>query len=200
MPTFLELQLDPLVSQGTKGGLAFNTLVVANPTRAEQRFQQQSRGYWKLTINLLDKSKVQMQAIADHFEAVRGKTYGWRFRNFRNYIATNEPVPLIDATHMQLIKTRTKGGITTVESIRKPDMTLPITLTRNGSSFLSAGNWSLDTTTGIVTFLASQTGNNFTWSGQHDMAARFDVDDFGATWTDFDIFDLDSINVMEIQV
>ena len=200
MTTFLELQLDPLVSQGTKGGLAFNTLIVANPTRSEQRYQQQSRGYWKLSLNLLDKSKTQMQAIQNHFEAVRGKTYGWRFRNYRNYIALNEPIPLLDSTHLQLVKTRTTGGIVTVEAIRKPDMALPITITRNSTPFPSAGNWTLDTTTGIVTFVASQTGNLFSWSGQHDMAARFDVDDFGATWSDFDIFDWDSINIMEIQV
>lgn len=199
-PGFLELQLDPNISYGATGGLSFNTLVVGNPSRIETRFQQQNRGYWKLTISLNDKSKTQMQAIQDHFEAVRGKTYGWRFRNKRNYIANNEPVPLLTGTTMQLRKTRTVAGVTTVELIRKPDMTLPITIQKNGTDFPAAGNWTLDTTTGIVTFTTDQTGSTFTWSGEHDMAARFDVDDFGAGWEDFDVFSLDSINIMEIQV
>jgi uncharacterized protein (TIGR02217 family) len=200
-PGFLELQLDPLVSYGTSGGPGFSTLVVSNNSRNEQRVQQQSRGYWKLALSFSDKSKTQLTTIQNHFAVVMGKTYGWRFRNWRDYQATNEPIAALSTpTTMQLTKTITMGGISTVTLIRKPDMVLPITLTRDGAAFPSSGNWTLDTTTGIVTFTASQTGHVFTWTGQYDMAARFDVDDMGGSWDDFNVFSWPSINIMEIQV
>ncbi len=206
-PGFLEMQLDPLISYGTKGGLTYSTMVVSNPSRIETRYPQRSRGYWNFEISLNDKTKVKMNAISAFFAAVQGKSWGWRFRNWREYQCTNEPIPgFAGGTTMQLTRLRklTTGGVQETVLIKKPDLLIPITLQRNtGSGFLpfpSAGNWTLDVTTGLVLFNANQTGNTFTWTGQHDMAARFDTDLMDATQSDFDQFDWESLQIMEIIV
>ncbi len=202
-PGFLEMQLDPLISYGTKGGLTYSTMVVSNPSRIETRYPQRSRGYWNFEISLNDKTKLKMAAISAFFAAVQGKSWGWRFRNWREYQCTNEPIPgFAGGTTMQLTRLRTlaAGGVQETVIIKKPDLVLPITLTRDGTAFPSSGNWTLDVTTGIVTFSTSQTGHVFTWTGQHDIPARFDTDLMDATQSDFDQFDWESLQIMEIIV
>lgn len=202
-PGFLEMQLDPLISYGTKGGLSYSTVVVTNPSRIETRYPQRSRGYWNFDLNLSDKTKVKMNAINSFFAAVQGRSWGWRFRNWREYQCTNEPLPAYSGgTTLQLTRARilAAGGVQETVIIKKPDLTLPITLTRNGVAFPTSANWTLNVTTGIVTFSADQTGNLFTWTGQHDMPARFDVDEMEAAQNDFDQFDWESLKIMEIIV
>jgi uncharacterized protein (TIGR02217 family) len=211
-PGFLELQLDPLVTQGSKGGLVYTTIVVSNPSRIETRFPQQSRGYWKMTINLTDKSRTEMATIQAHFVAVQGKNYGWRFRNFRDYQAPDpkmttefaEPLTLFaGGTTVQLSKARTYGGATEIVPIRKPDMYMTgFNLYLDGSTtpWPEAGNWSIDTTTGIITFANNMTGHSFAWQGEYDIPVRFDVDEPDISWDDFDVMGWEDIKVMEIQV
>jgi hypothetical protein len=221
-PGFLEIQLDPLLDWGTKGGLSYNTTVVAGIAHGpESRFPMQSRGYWKLSINLTTKSKNAMKVISAHFAAAQGKAWGWRFRNLREYFTStdngqtfaSESLPLYTSgTTMQLYHQRVYAGRTETVPIRKPDMNsaggttgtgaTPFHLYRDGSStpWPSSGNWSLDVTTGIVTFNTNQVGHTFAWDGYWDTPMRFDVDDQTAAWSDFDVMDWDSINILEVPV
>lgn len=213
MPGFLEDVIPSFTSYGTEGSLSYTTIVVTNPSRKETRFPQQSRGYWNLTIKFTDKTKSIMQAIHHHYAAVQGKAYGWRFRNLREYYTCTdnyasgtigkEPIPsLIDNTHLQLVHTRNPTKTTAeVVPIKKPDLSIPIVLYRDGSlTAYSAANYTVDLTTGIVTFTSSQAGHTFEWLGYWDTPVRFDFDSGLISWTDFDVFDWDSITVKEIQV
>lgn len=213
--SFLEIQLDPKIGYGTSGSLGHTTTVVTNPARKETRFPLQSRGYWKLAITFNTKGKNQMEAIHQHFDAVGGKAYGWRLRNYREYytctddyastsrVPTPEPITTYTSgTTLQLMHTR-RPGTTNVQilPVRKPDMSVPIILYRDSpSSVYSSSNYTVDTTTGIVTFSTNQVGHTFYWSGYWDTPCRFDIDDGDIKWTDFNSFDWDGINVMEIQV
>jgi len=214
-PGFLEIQLNPDIAYGTKGGLSYTSVVVTNQTRVETRFQQQSRGFWKFNLGYNTKSKKVMAGIQAFFQQVQGKTYGWRFRNYREYYtsitdyidATSPPTPVKEpittyasGTTMQLIHTRRPGTSTAeIVPIRKPDMTVPIKLYRDGSGTEWPNtNYTLDTTTGIVTFNTSQTGHTFSWLGYWDTPCRFDVDSPDISWDDFDIFSWSGINIMEI--
>ena len=87
-----------------------------------------------------------MKAISDFFAAVQGKSWGWRFRNWREYQCINEPISgFTGGTTMQLTRLRTlaAGGVQETVIIKKPDLVLPITLTRDGTAFPSSGNWTL---------------------------------------------------------
>lgn len=196
---FLEIQLDPRLSSGSSGGLTYSTIVVSNPAENETRFPQRSRGYWAMTLSMADRSKDELNNLTNHFAAVQGKSLGWRFRNEREYIAINETLIYFPTgTTAQLsIKRKLSGEIV---KIKKPDMATPITLTRDGNNFPSTDNWSLDTTTGIITFNEDQTGHGFTWSGFFDTPMRFDDDNQDAAQSDIDIFSWDEIKIKEVQV
>jgi uncharacterized protein (TIGR02217 family) len=224
--SFIEIQLDPLVGYGTKGGLNYVSTVVSNPARKETRFAQQSRGYWNLNITFSDKSKAQMQAIQAMYSIVQGKVYGFRVRNYREYYTCTddgvggtttqvaEPITTYGGgTTMQLIHTR-HPGVSTAEIvlITKPDLnsagassgsgTTPFTLYRDGSGtpWPSASNWVLDVTTGIITFNTNQIGHTFKWKGFWDTPVRFDMDASDIEQSDFNIFNWQDISVMEVQI
>lgn len=218
---FLEVQLNPKISFGAKGGLGYTTTVITNPTRIETRFRLQSRGYWKMTIPFNIKSKSFIQEVTSFFSLVQGKVYGWRFRNYREYYTCidnyssgtigKEPLIYSGGTTIQLIHTRNPGlGTSETVLIAKPDLnsyggtsgtgeiTLNLYKDGSGTPWPSSTNWSLDVTTGIITFASDQTGHTFEWEGYWDTPMRSDVDDQEASWDDLDIFNWDGIPILEI--
>lgn len=214
-PYFQEVELDPLIGYGTKAGLSYVSTVVSNPARKETRFAQQSRGYWNFEISFKDKSKGQILAIQNTYSLVQGKVYGFRFLNYREYytclddfvggIGTlfQEPITTYaGGTTMQLIHTRRPGTSTAeIVLIRKPFLNGSIFLFRDGSgSAWPNTNYTIDLTTGIVTFNVDQTGHTFEWAGQWDTPVRFDTDDADIEQSDFDVFAWESIKLREIQV
>ena len=201
---FYEQQLDPSVSYGVQGGPGYITLVTATPSRYEQRMSMQSRSYRKYRIDFNDKSREQMEEIRDFFMHVQGKLHGFRMKDWLDYKAVDEPITPVNNSGVytaQLQKSYTKVGGTEVRPIRKPQTAnVPVTLKRNGVSFASSGNWTLDTTTGIVTFTANQVGQTITWSGEFDTPVRFDFDDHSPEWDDFDVVNWDGLSIIEIPV
>ena len=224
MSDFIEIQLDPKLSYGSRLGLSYTTTVVRNTSRKETRFQMQSRGYWDGTISLKDKSGPEMSAISAFYSRVNGKTFAWRFRNYREYYTciddyaarTVAPEPITTyagGTTMQLIHTRNPGlSNAEIVPVTKPDMnsmgatsgtgTVLFQLFRDGSGtpWPSAGNWALDTTTGIVTFNTSQTGHTFSYKGYWDTPMRFDDDSMSASQDDLDVYAWDGIKIVEVQI
>ena len=200
---FLEVQLDTAMSYGAEAGPGYKTLIVKTPSRQESRIQQVSRHYRSYKIMFTDKTLIQMQALESMFIAAQGMTNGFRFIDNRDYKATNEHLTnFAGGTSVQLIKTYGANmGRTEIRPISKPQQNrVPVTLTRDGSAFSATGNWSLNTTTGIVTFVADQTGHVFTWSGQFDVPVRFDVDDMSYVWESFGRLNWNSVPILEIAI
>jgi uncharacterized protein (TIGR02217 family) len=202
--SFLELQLDAEYSYGSQGGPGYTTLVTAVPSRSEQRVQLSSRGYRRYRINYQDKSPVQMASLRDFFATTQGKTHGFRHKDILEYKIEDEPLTAINTAGVytaQLSILYDRFGGTEVRPITKPQTALvPITLTRNGSPFASSGNWSLNTTTGLITFTADQSSQELEWSGQFDVPVRFDFDEFEPEYADFGVVNWDSVTLLEIPV
>lgn len=199
--TFLEVQLDTSMSYGAEAGPTYQTLVVSTPSRQESRIQQVSRHYRSYKVMLSDKTLAQMQSLENMFIAAQGKTNGFRFKDNRDYKATNEALTnFAGGTYVQLIKSYGAAfGRVEIRPIYKPQTNLvPITITRDGISFASAGNWSVNTTSGMLTFTADQTGHIFTWTGQFDVPVRFDVDDMNYVWESFGRLNWNSVPLLEI--
>ena len=202
---FLEIQLDKDVSYGAEGGPVFQTVVITTPSRQEQRIQQNSRHYRSYKVMLHDKTLVAIQALESMFIAAQGKTNGFRFKDNREYKATLEPLSnYAGGLTVQLIKTYGAAyGRAEVRPIRKPQENITaITLYRDGSptAWSRSGNWSVDDTSGVVTFNTDQTGHTFTWSGEFDVPVRFDTDVMNPLWEEFGRIHWDSVPLVEIVV
>lgn len=177
---FDEVQFPATLSEKVQSGPALLTNVTGTPSGAEQRIEMQSQArlYFSLEPSYLDEEEVTK--ILTFFRARRGKSRGFRLKDWMDFEATQEaltnPHP---SAGMQLVKTYTSGGQSEVRNIAKP-VAGSVVLERNTgggwATWASSGNWSLDTTTGIVTITTPTAGHLYRWSGEFDVPVRFDTD------------------------
>lgn len=198
---FDEVQLDPGISYGASGGPYYVTLVIKTPSQAETRVVQSPRAFRKWKVDLSTKSRLNMITLQQFFILRMAKARGFRFKDWTDYKVALEPLVYTSGLTLQLTKTYTDPFRTEVRPIRKPVIG-SVVLYRDGSAtpWTATSNWAIDTTTGIITFAASQVGHTFKWSGNFDTPARFDFDEMQIVYTDFDILDWKSINILEIPV
>ncbi len=193
---FHEVQLSPKVSYGCHGGPRYRTRVITTDSGGEQRLALWSQSHGRWTVSLTRK-KVDVAAVLAFFHARRGMLYGFRFKDWTDYVATTEPLVNTGAATLQLQKTYADIAGGAVRKIVKP-VVGTVSLQRGGADYPAAGNWTLDATSGIVTLTAAQPGAVFTWSGQFDVPVRFDIDDMDITRADWDENNWDNIPVVEL--
>jgi uncharacterized protein (TIGR02217 family) len=157
---------------GITGGPGFSTEVATVRSGYEQRNAnwQQSRGRWDASSAV--RTLADFQEIADHFMAVGGRLHGFRLRDLADYQVTQANGFLrgmigtqqqgtqagtgYGVASYQLVKRYARGALLHERDIRKPAAG-SVTVYRAGTPVtvgVSAGQIALDTTTGLVTFVA----------------------------------------------
>lgn len=196
---FHEIQFPTDISQACEGGPQFSTRVVTGASGVEQRIQQWSRSRSKWTFGYEDRSSTAVMIITSFFRCRAGRAYGFRWKDWSDYQATDQvlvnPNP---GTTMQLQKTYTDAGGSEVRKIKKP-VAGTVTLKKNGVAFASGGNWTINTTTGVITLLAVPSGGDaFTWSGEFDIPVRFNEDQFSFIQTAPTMYSANGLSVVEL--
>jgi uncharacterized protein (TIGR02217 family) len=151
-PDIDEVQFPPDISEGAVGGEMWATIVVAGSSGKEQRnsLWDVPRMHWEVSQGL--RTPTQGLALKSFWLNRQGKARGFRFKNWDDYQATNEPLVPTGAPTVQLIKSYSDGVFSMVRNIFKPQENLTaLTLRRNTVNYAS---FALDTTTGIVTMTA----------------------------------------------
>jgi uncharacterized protein (TIGR02217 family) len=150
------------ISYGAQGGPGFNTSVRAVASGRESRNKNWSiaRGKWDVSHGV--KNEEQADRLRSFFYSVaQGMFNTFRFKDWSDYAATVSNGYLDESAGdgtpiYQLYKKYTFGSSTYTRTIHKP-VAGTLTVTRNGSPVTagaSAGNYSVDTTTGTITFVA----------------------------------------------
>ena len=143
------------------GGEEFLTDIVVNRAGYEQRNQVWTNPIRRYTVQNGLREIKNVIATKAFFRAVGGRANGFRMRDLFDYSATSSDglmgtgIGTGLATH-QLYKKYVSGSITSLGKISKPVAGTIIPL-RNSTPVIagsSAGNYSIDNTTGIVTFVA----------------------------------------------
>ena len=192
--SFAEVRLPDSICEGSKGGPQYNTVVVATASGAEQRI-----ALWQQSLRRYDiQYGVRLEAEADEliafFNARQGKLSGFRWKDWNDFEAVDAPQTVYDTNKIQLYKRYTSGGVNYDRKITKP-VSGAVTLKQNGSPYT---NFSLDTTTGIVT-LNGSTGGTWLASFEFDSPVRFDSDTIEYTLDDgYRVFS--SIPVVELLI
>ena len=199
MPSFHEVQFPPKIAYGATGGPEFNTTITKTQGGFEQRNinWQKPLGSWDISTGL--KSKADIDAIKAFFINRFGRAYGFRFKDWLDYQGIGQSLGIGNGTktQFQLIKTYISGGYSYVYDIKKPVAgTVKIYL----NSILQASGYTLDATTGIVTF-ASAPGAGVLVSSdfEFDVPVRFDIDKIAARTDGPGLYVWDSIPVVEIR-
>lgn len=147
------------LSRGASGGPEWRTVLVTSASGAEQRVQQWAdpRSAWTITVDQRDVAS--FQTLLAFWYARRGRARGFRFKDWSDYAATNEPLypagqnsanPVKGSGMAQLVKSYADTVLPYTRNIYKP-VSGTVSLRKNGSAL---GGISVDTTTGLVTLAA----------------------------------------------
>ena len=195
IPPFDEILFPINYASGTQGGPKYSNRVVMADSGAEQRVQMWCNARLTYTIGYT-ANPTDMQTVVTFFRARKGRMRGFRFRDWSDYIAVNEPLVYND-TALQLIKTYNDALNPEVRNIAKPSIGGPVTLYKNGVE----EGCTLDTSTGIATgFFTGSSSDVFTWSGTFDVPVRFDVDALSFVQDSVGRYMLSSIPVIEVLI
>lgn len=181
MDAFVEVQFPPRISRGATGGPGFSTDVVVLSAGDENRNVNwaKARGKWDVATGV--KTPTDMDAVRAFFYARQGRAVGFRFKDWGDYKAAAQACVATDGTNkiFQLQKTYSSGAVNYVRAIKKP-VTASVQVFVNGVLKVLTTDYTLDSTTGLVTFGSAQT-DPVTWTGEFDVPARFDTDQLDVT-------------------
>jgi uncharacterized protein (TIGR02217 family) len=201
--SFAEIRLDLGIDYGTRGGPRFSTSIIVDGSGAEQRNANwgQPLGRWQLGERSL--TQLEIHYFLDFHTARKGATEGFRFKDWTDYQAKFQPIGTGDGnkTQFQLVKNYTIAAYSAIRPILKPvGGTVKIYL--NGVK--QASGWSIDITTGVVTFAAAPgAGVALTADFEFDVPVRFEQDkiefrfDAYEVGTGLAIFHLDNLSLVE---
>jgi uncharacterized protein (TIGR02217 family) len=203
--SFHEVTLPARLAFGSTGGVERRTEVVTLASGHERRSTPWASGRRRYQIGSGLRSLDDMAALTAFFEARQGRLYGFRFRDFADFKSCApgaEPGPVDQPLG-------TGDGVTTRFSLAKAygDQMRRITKPVDGTVRVAVGGvevsegWSVDVTTGEVTFSAApEAGVELTAGFRFDTPVRFDADRLEITLETFGSGRMVAMPLIEIRV
>jgi len=192
--SFAETQFPADISYGATGGPVFLTDVVTTVSGHEQRNSKWSQARARYNVASGVKTEAQWQALIAFFRARRGKAVGFRFKDFSDYLAVNQPLISLGDDEYQMVKRYVSGSVVSERVITKP-VAGTVKLYRN--SLLQVSGWSVDTTTGIITTALTGT---LTVDYEFDVPVRFDTDELALSMDSYNAGSWNNIPLIEVRV
>jgi uncharacterized protein (TIGR02217 family) len=160
----VELQFPPAISNHSAGGPGYRTSIVELDSGAEERvgFWSAPRYHYNLQYGI--RNFADLRTVLNFYVARRGPAVAFRYKDWLDYSssATGKPssstpvntdqqigVGNASQTAFQLVKNYADAGATVVRTVTKP-VTGSVTISFDGVD--QPSGWTVDTTTGIVTF------------------------------------------------
>jgi uncharacterized protein (TIGR02217 family) len=202
------------ISYGSRGGPSYNTSIVVIRSGHESRNVNwtASRHFYDVAYGV--KTVTQLNSLNEFFHAVGARAYGFRYKDFMDckssgaHTTTLTPTDQIIGTGddstltFQLIKTYTKGVFSRERDITKPVAgTTRIAINDVEKEQTDATYpWSVDTTTGIVTFSSNPppASQPVTAGFEFDVPVRFDTDELSIVYENYEQGTI-SVPVIEIR-
>lgn len=199
--TFHDVRLNVNYERGARGGPQFKTTVTTLASGHEQRNGdwQRARGQWNIGYGV--QTKADYAEILDFFLARQGRLYGFRFKDWVDFEATEEIIGTGNAsdTEFQLKKTYGAGAYTYVRPITKPvNGTLTVYL---DDVLVDSADYSVDYSTGVITFDTAP-GNAVvvTATFEFDVPVRFTEDDLEIALQYVEAGAVPSIEIIELRI
>ena len=205
---FHEVRFPDNISRGARGGPERRTQVVELASGDEERNASWADSRRRYDVAYGIRRADDLAAVVAFFEARNGRLHGFRYKDWADYKSAL-PSQAITATDQQigtgtgslqtfqLAKRYTSGAQTWVRTIAKPVAgTVRVAL----GMVEQLSGWTVDTTTGVVTFTTAPAGGVVIRAGfEFDVPVRFDSDSLDVT-LDFErLGSITSIPLLEIR-
>ncbi|SLN50898.1 hypothetical protein PSA7680_02634 [Pseudoruegeria aquimaris] len=205
---FHEVRFPDDISRGARGGPERRTQIVELASGDEERNASWASSRRRYDVAYGIRRADDLAAVVAFFEARNGRLYGFRFKDWADFksclpsqtpSATNQVIGTGDGTTtaFQLVKAYASGAQTWTRAITKP-VAGSVTVAIDGVE--QATGWSIDTTTGLVTFdTAPASGAAITVGFEFDVPVRFDTDTLDVTLDIERLGSITSIPLLEIR-
>ncbi len=205
---FHEVRFPDNISRGARGGPERRTQIVEWASGDEERNASWANSRRRYDVVYGIRRADDLAAVVAFFEARNGRLHGFRFKDWADYKSTL-PSQAITATDQQvgtgngslqtfqLSKRYTSGAQIWARAIAKPVVgTVRVAL----GMVEQLSGWTLDATTGVVTFTTAPAGGVIIRAGfEFDVPVRFDSDTLDVT-LDFErLGSITSIPLLEIR-
>jgi len=205
---FHEVRFPDNISRGARGGPERRTQIVELASGDEERNASWADSRRRYDVAYGIRRADDLAAVVAFFEARNGRLHGFRYKDWADYKSAL-PSQAITATDQQigtgtgslqtfqLAKRYTSGAQTWVRTITKP-VTGTVRIALGMVEQMSG--WTVDTTTGVLTFTTAPAGGVIVRAGfEFDVPVRFDSDTLDVT-LDFErLGSITAIPLLEIR-
>ena len=205
---FHEIRFPDNISRGARGGPERRTQIVELASGDEERNASWANSRRRYDVAYGIRRADDLAAVVAFFEARNGRLHGFRYKDWADYksalpsqanTATDQQIGTGTGSTQtfQLTKRYTSGAQTWVRTITKPVAgTVRVAL----GMVEQMSGWTVDTTTGLITFTAAPAGGVIVRAGfEFDVPVRFDSDTLDVT-LDFErLGSITSIPMLEIR-
>ena len=205
---FHDVRFPDDISRGARGGPERRTQIVELASGNEERNASWANSRRRYDVAYGIRRADDLAAVVAFFEARNGRLHGFRFRDWGDYKScrpsqipapTDQMIGTGDGTMttFQLVKRYASGEQFWTRTITRP-VTGSVRFALNGVEQLSG--WTLDTTTGVVTF-SSVPGDGVSINAgfEFDVPVRFDTDVLDVTLDIERLGSITSIPLLEIR-
>ncbi|SUZ33224.1 hypothetical protein ROE7235_02993 [Roseibaca ekhonensis] len=205
---FHEVRFPDNIGRGARGGPERRTQIVELASGDEERNASWANSRRRYDVAYGIRRADDLAAVVAFFEARNGRLHGFRFKDWSDYKSSapsQSPGPLDQPigtgngsiTSFALMKRYSSSSQTWTRAITKPVAgSLRVAL---GGAEQTSG-WSVDTTTGVVTFdTAPGAGVTITAGFEFDVPVRFDSDTLDVTLDVERLGSITSIPLLEIR-
>jgi uncharacterized protein (TIGR02217 family) len=205
---FHEVRFPDNISRGARGGPERRTQIVELASGDEERNASWANSRRRYDVAYGIRRADDLAAVVAFFEARNGRLFGFRFKDWADWkscapsqtpSATDQVIGAGDGTTtaFQLVKAYASGSQSWTRTIAKP-VAGTVRVAIDGTE--QASGWSVDTTTGLVTFnTAPATGAAITAGFEFDVPVRFDTDTLDLTLDIERLGSITSISLLEIR-
>lgn len=197
---FVETQFPTDISYGSSGGPQYATDVVISQSGHEQRNVNWSEARARYNVAHGVKSKAQLDTLIAFFRARKGRAYGFRFKDWTDYKATDQYIATADGAsyNYPLVKTYMSHDVTESRRITKP---VEASVRLYVNDIEQTTGMSINYTTGMITFVVPPTAGALIHADfEFDVPVRFDTDRLSATLDAYGVHSWLDIPLIEVRV
>jgi len=161
---FHEVQFPVDISFGSRGGPGYKTEIITTDSGHEHRVSRWSSPRHKYQVSYGLKTHAQLDTLRRFYMARQGAAHGFRYKDFADFTTASDGRSACSDTDVnigtgdgaekqfQLRKLYSSGGVSQVRNIKKP---VALTTVVSIDDVSQTSGWSVDPTSGIVTFTAA---------------------------------------------
>jgi len=213
MGGFIDIRFPKNISFGSSGGPGYSTSIITVRSGAESRNANWDYPRCEYDVSYGIKRHTDLIALIDMFHVAKGRAYSFRYWDPLDYKSCrkNETAAFTDqiigagdgeTVSFQIYKTYDVTGVdgsTIYSRVRKITKTVKDTVLVGLDGLQQTSGWSVDDTTGVITFNAAPDDGTVVTAGyEFDVHARFNTDKISAILDNYHLGTID-VDIIEVK-